>query len=50
MVKKVKECCANCHCLFHKLTNCQGLDDLENDKCHEFRVTLEGKLIYEDKE
>lgn len=37
----MKECCLNCKYLFHALYNCQGMEDLENEKCHEYIKKIE---------
>ena len=37
----MKECCLNCHYYLSDDNNsCQGLKDIENDSCHEYKKTL----------
>jgi len=40
LILVIKVCCINCHYYFSSYENCQGLNDVENDYCHEYKETL----------
>jgi hypothetical protein len=37
----LKICCLNCHYYLSDYENCQGLEDIENEHCHEYKETLQ---------